>query len=240
MYSVCEAAISLRVKAMRNQRVTFVRDLYSTRRSCETAYSLVSIPRAIRAINGNLSLNTTVTAESLGIRSGMEVVDVCGTAVVGMPEQERGRYRMNGRCRFHMILTDGDEFSSQELELPFKYEIDGGKELPTDCDITADVVTCRARMDGERIAVDAELALMVCLRGAEEQRVLSDAHFGEAWRPRAVAYTVCYPSREDTLWSVAKRYHCRMSELAERNRLPAAPAADAKESLGGVKYLLIT
>ncbi len=236
---LCEVGVELQAKAMRRERFAYTRDLYSTKMAGENSYRTVEFPTAIKCANGNMTLNTSLTPEEAGIREGMTVVDLTGSATVSTTEVEKGKYRFGGKCRFHAILTDGEEISSQEFEVPFRYELDGGKEIPADCEITAEVISCRGKNDGERIGVDAELAFALRLCGKEEIRVLSDAVFdGELQRSDAV-YRVCFPDRRDTLWSVAKRYHSPISELAEQNRLADAPAADAPDSLSGVKYLVV-
>ena len=126
----------------------------------------------------------------------------------------------------------------QEFELPFRYETDGGDAV-TDYDCSVEVVSCRARMDGERIGIDAELSVSLITRGEERFRLIADAALGDAVSRTGAFCTVCYPSREDTLWSVAKRYHRSVSSIADANALAGAPAADARESLAGVHYLLV-
>ena len=236
---LCEVEMELQVKAMRRERVAYTRDLYSTENACENTYRAVEIPKMIKCANGNLSLNTSLSMEEAGIREGLELVDLTGVATVGVPETEKGKYKFAGKCRFHAILSDGEELSAQEFEVPFRYELEGGQEFPTDCEVAAEVTSCRGKTDGERIAVDAELFFTMSLCGKEEISVLSDAAIGDAWQSRGAVYTVCYPDRHDTLWSVAKRYHCGISQLTERNRLANAPAADAPESLSGIKYLIV-
>ena len=109
----------------------------------------------------------------------------------------------------------------------------------SDYDATVDVIGCRARVDGERIGVDAELSVSLATRGDTTFEMLSEATFGEAVVRQGAVYTVCYPSRDDTLWSVAKRYHRAVSVIADVNSLAGAPAADSPESLSGVRYLLV-
>jgi hypothetical protein len=236
---LCEVGIVLQVKAMRRERIAYTRDVYSTEKSCETVYQSVEFPSVIKCANGNLSLNTSLTMEEAGIRQGQTIVDLTGSATVNPPEVEKGMYRFSGKCRFHAILSDGEELSAQEFEVPFRYDMEGGKEIPVDCEIVADVISCRGKTDGERIGIDAELSFAISLCGKQEIQVLSGAVFGEKWTTQSAVYTVCYPDRKDTLWSVAKRYHCPITRISECNHLANAPAADAPDSLSGVSFLLV-
>lgn len=236
---LCEATVALSVRAQRNERVPFIRDLYSTERGCEPTYATVKFPTALKCFNGNFSLNTTLSRDEAGIHPNASVVDSSASAVIGTVEAERGKYYLNGKCRVQVILSESGELTSQEFEAPFRYECEGGREAPVSSDVSAEVISCRVRLDGDRAFLDAEIALAAALRGETEERLVLDAAFGEAFSAKASVCTVCYPSSEDTLWSVARRYHCSSEELAVRNGLPAAPAADADDSLAGARFLLI-
>ena len=69
--------------------------------------------------------------------------------------------------------------------------------------------------------------------------MICDASLGDEVSTTGAFCTICYPSREDTLWSVAKRYRRSVDAVAEINSLAGAPSADSPESLAGVRYLLV-
>ena len=236
---LCEVSVSLRARAMRNETVSYTRDIYSTSAVCDPHFVSCTATRALKCGNGNFSLNSSFTAKELGIKSDMNVVDVALTPAVTSVESDHGKYYVNGRCRTHLILSDGEEISAQELEIPFRYETDGTAEDVTEYSAAVTPISCRARADGERIALDAELSVGLCLRSESRFDMLSDASFGEAVNRSGAVYTICYPSREDTLWSIAKRYHRPVSSVFEINALSGAPAADTTDSLAGVGYLLV-
>lgn len=125
--------------------------------------------------------------------------------------------------------------------MPFRFEVgaSGKEEVIGDYSAQANVILCRARVDGERISVDAELAVSLAVMGESRFRMVTEARFGEKIDREASVYTVCYPSKDDTLWSVAKRYHRPVEAIAQINSLAGAPAADSADSLSGVKYLLV-
>ena len=236
---LCEVAVELQAKAMRRQRVAYTRDLYSTAVDVKNTYRTVDFPCLIKCSNGNMTLNASLTAEEAGVRHGLELVDLVGSAAVSSHETEKEKYRFLGKCRFHALLWDGSELSAQEFEVPFRYETDGGREPLSDCEVSVEVISCRGRMDGERIGIDAELAFAIGLCGTREITVLAESAFGENHASRGAVCTICYPERSDTLWSVAKRYHCSIAQLSDLNHLASAPSADALDSLSGVNYLVI-
>ncbi len=236
---LCEVTLLLRARAQRNESVSYTKDLYSTLSHCECQREVCVLPRAMRCHNGNFSLNATATAEEIGARSGMHVVDVSLLPTVSGLEFENGKHYLSGRCRAQLIMSDGEDTAMQEMEIPFRYEMDGGEEAATDFDASVSVMSSRARMDGERISVDGELSVSVCCRAQTSFERMSEAILGEPISQQGAAFTVCYPSSEDTLWSVAKRYHRSVGELARGNELSGSASADTPASLDGVRYLLV-
>ena len=236
---LCDVNMRLQIRAQRNEAVCFTRDLYSTSSEHENRYTELVLPTAIKCFNGNFSLNTTLSLEEAGIRTGMRVPDASVSSVSVGVERDAGKIYLCGKCRCHLILQEGDDLSAQELEVPFRYEPDGITADAVEYEPYVEAVSCRVRLDGERIAIDAELAVSACVRGEGRVRVLSEAKFGERVQRSASSYTVCYPAKTDTLWSVAKKYHRPVEAVAQMNALTNAASADSAESLAGVVYLLV-
>ncbi len=235
---LCEVAVRVVARAQRNETVSYTKDLYSTALCGENTYDAVALPVARRCVNGNFSLNTTLSMEEVGIRSEQSVVDLTLVPTVQSLACENGKYVILGKCRALATLYAADDVSAQEFDVPFRYETDGDTDV-SDYDVTVTPLSCRARADGERIGIDAELAVCLATRAQNDVVMLRSSSFGAEVVPSDATYTVCYPAREDTLWSVAKRYHRPVSEIAEKNPLSGSPAADAENSLDGVRYLLV-
>jgi hypothetical protein len=132
------------------------------------------------------------------------------------------------------------------MTLPFRYEFDDQTLMRTEdsekvrhFDGKVTVVNCRARMDGERVGVDAELAVALRTHTPAPFTALSDVELGEEVTRRRGEYVVCFPAPTDSVWSVAKRYHAPMAALTAANNLPAGGKADGRESLEGVGYLIV-
>lgn len=236
---LCDVSVRLQARAERNAEVTFTRDLYSVSAVSENRYTELAVPVWIKSVNGNFSLNNTMSLEEAGIRSGMTVWDATLIPGAVTVESSGGKYRLVGRCRCHLILSDGDDMSAQEIDLPFRYEVDGGDERVEDCVAVVDALCCRARIEGDRLTVDGELAVCATLRGEGRIRMLSESKLGDAAMHDASVYTVCYPAKDDTLWSVGKRYRRSVDDIADMNALSNPASADSPESLAGVVYLLV-
>ena len=231
--------VCLTVRAQRNEQVGFVRDLYSTEIESESSYAPCACLHAVKSVNGNFSIGTALSLDEAGIKANAGLVDFSLTPMLTDFEYEHGKYYLSGRARCAAVTAMDGELSVQEFEIPFRYECDAAGDAVVDYNATVSPISCRARMDGERIGVDAELAVSLSTRSECCFHMLSQAKFGECVPRVGAVYTVCYPARDDTLWSVAKRYHRSVDAIAELNSLAGAPAADSAESLAGVKYLLV-
>ncbi len=234
-----ELGVHLTARAYRNGTVSYTRDLYSTAADGEVSYRSYPVSRFLLCTGGNFSLNTTLPVEEAGIRTGQNVVDLTLYPTLASFETVNGKYVLNGKCRCQTILSAEEDYTVQEFEVPFRYLCEGEREMPSSYEVELTPITCRARMDGERIAVDAEIAVRILTFADGEITAFYDAVLDEELPRAGASYTVAYPSHEDTLWSVAKRYHRAVSTLSEMNPLPGAFSADAPDSLAGVNYLLV-
>lgn len=243
-----EVGVVLEAMAERNEQVSYAKDLFSTRRETVCRYTDRHVSRAIRCLNGNFTLSDSLPLTEVGIDPSARVVDVTAVALPTELTVDKNRYVLSGVCRCHLLLHRDGEYASAEMELPFRYEAEG---RPGDLSLDSEdgmtpvfggsitVPACRARMDGERIGIDAELAVCLRLSALGRLTALSDVTFGDDVTRRSGEYVICFPAPTDTLWSVAKRYHAPMAVLTAANNLSSASPADAAESLEGVGYLIV-
>ncbi len=244
-----DLGVVLEVLAQCNQTVSYTRDLYSTRSESTCRYVTYTPGKAIRCLNGNFTMSDSLALSDAGLDPSVRIADITAFATPEDVICDKGRYILTGTCKCQLLLSRGGEYSSTELSFPFRYETDTTtRAASADGIVQADspvfdghvtVVNCRARMDGERVGVDAELA--VCLRLAEKQPLtaLSGMDFGPDLTRRRGEYVICFPAPADTLWSVGKRYHAPLAALAAANSLPAGSSPDLPETLHDVKYLIV-
>ena len=238
-----EAGVILEVTAQKNETVSYVKDMYSTRHSCDCKYKDISTESAVRCINGNFTQSDSLPLSESGIDPAARIIDVSGDAVIEGATVDEERCVITGKSRYHLILCRDGEYSFAEIELPFRYETEGAPSGSV-CHGTVTVMTCRARMDGERVGIDAELAPALRIFKKQNITMLTDAEFkdggaDEALTRRRGEYVVCFPSDEDTLWSIAKKYHSPMATLSVANSLSGTASPDSRESIEGIRYLIV-
>lgn len=243
-----EMGMICHVRARKSQSIPFVKDLYSIRRQETCHYATYPIELPLRALNGNFTLSDSLPLSEVGIDPAARLLDVTATALPQAltTDPDRGRCILTGQCTCHLLLQKQEDYASAELTLPFRYEFDdpGLMKRSESCStVTFDggisVIHCRGRMDGERVGVDAELAVSLCTHAVTSFTALSAMTLGEELPRRGGEYVICFPSPTDTVWSVAKRYHAPMALLTAVNDLPTGVGVDKRESLTGVGYLIV-
>lgn len=240
-----EMGIVTEARAQKNESISYVKDLFSTRRKSACRYMTSPTEAAVHALNGNFTLSDSLPLSEAGIDPAARIVDVTAMA---SPEAltvdtAKNRCHLSGTCACHLLLLREGEYTSADITLPFRYEFDGRLEgasnVPMSFDGCLAVVNCRARMDGERVGVDAEVAVSLRTYQSAPLTSLSDVDWGEEVTRRRGEYVICFPAPTDTVWSVAKRYHAPMAALTAANNLLAGRQADTRESLEGVGYLIV-
>ncbi|MBQ8410038.1 MAG: hypothetical protein IJY39_14355 [Clostridia bacterium] len=236
---VCiDVGLILEARACGNESVCYVKDAYSTERKTDCRYRSVRMPTDGTSFHGNFTLSDSVALEDVGLSAGVSVVDVSGMVT---PEEcgfERDKCTVTGKAKFSLLTQKDGEYSVSDVELPFRYEVKTqGEAIEACCE--AAVVSARARVDGERVGIDAEIGIGGAMRSMAEASILDAVDFGEALTRAKGVYVICYPSAEDSLWSVAKRYGTPQAIIAKENSLPSDLPPDSAESLSNAKYLMI-
>ncbi len=238
-----ELAVVCEARAQREERVSYIKDMYSTRRESVCRYTTLGAEKPGRIFCGNVTLSDSLALADVGLEPDMKILDVTATATPEelTVEQERGRCVLTGECRAHLLLSRDGECSSTDMTLPFRYEFEDASLLgdegtsETHYDGCVTVVGGRARMDAERVGLDAELAISLRTVRSTPLTVLTEMSFGQEVTRRRGEYVVCFPASDDTLWSVAKRYHAPVAALVAANGL----SEGEEETMEGVGYLIV-
>ncbi len=233
-----EVGVMIEVTAQKNQSVSYLRDMYST--NCESVceYKKLTVPSALSCFNGNFTLGDSTALDGVGISPDARIADVLGSVSIEEHRCERGKMIIDGKARFNLLLERGGEYSVSELEFPFKYETECNSEA-AECEICANVISCRARIDGERVGIDAEIAVCGRIWESNEIKCLCAIHFGELPSRSRGEFVICFPSSDDSIWSVAQRYRAKISELSAANKLVETTSPDDPSTLAGVSYLIV-
>ncbi len=220
---VFDMAFELECEAMTNSPVSVTSDIYSTSNECTAKYKETDIFTAVRCNDGNLTVNESVKRQN---NSPSEIIDIIGDASVDKIELINGKLTATGNCGFKIIMVSKNkggegnsapEYSCEDYSIPFKYECDAGKNNAGEIVWRAlcDMYEVSAKLDSDKITVNAELALSVSALKKERITHLDSAELNKSviYSRDDASITVIYPEPSDTVWTIAKAHHLPQSAV---------------------------
>lgn len=252
--SVCEMSISveddrigidvgiiLEVSACKNEVVKYVKDMYSTTHKTECEYRKIPTLCNGRAFNANFTQSDAMTLEEAGLSPEHKIIDICGVACPESSLLEGARWVFTGKSKYSIIAEKDGEYSNFELEMPYRYSVEAkaGDDSDSYASATAEIISIRPRLDGERIGIDGEVMLAGVISCPDKTVMLDSVSFGEEIERARGEYIICYPSSNDSLWSIAKRYGKTVNSLCRTNKVKSGEVSDSRATLDGVHFLVI-
>ena len=157
--------------------------------------------------------------------AGESVIRTDASASVERVEMGDGKKLiLHGNCACRVLLSADGDVIAEEFTVPFRSETEAAArgespDLLWRC--TAEAVDATARTEGDKIAVNVDLALSVSVLSREKIRCVSGVSVD---RSAAVAaeegvVRICYPDAGEPIWEVGKRYRADLGALCRRNGL---------------------
>ncbi len=214
---LCDIEGVLEVCGQKATATAYTRDIFSTDRTGHETYRTVEYPTAYGCASGNFTQSLYEPIEGFGIAPDATLVDVAVRPTVETVSAERGKWVVTGHSTASLLLKNGDEYAASDLAMPFRFELDGGKEPLGAAASDIRVLSCRGRMDGGRLGIDCEMSVTLRLCGIGSATMLSAAEFGEPCEHYREC-VVCFPPAGESLWDVAKKYHVSPETLKTLNK----------------------
>lgn len=217
-------------------------DIYSCAHTCDVNYEKSSYRREVLCKNMNLSYHAQKDLQLDG--DGCEVAVSYASVRVGEVNVADGVVSVSGEISVDCLISyteeDRVEYSPVSIPVPFRCEAPVSSMADRyDVSVVADVSGVRTRVEKDSISADAELYLALFIGGEDSMRTVESVTLGEE-KVAAHRDSVCvyYPDKNETLWSVAKKYKTPTDVLARNNSILAS-APDSELSLDGVTSLII-
>ncbi len=241
---LCDVTAVLNVRAVCREEIPFTRNAYSTAVLTEPVFRTLPASNILACKNGNCTLSATKDLAELGVKPDAHVIDTTAEVTAESPELARGNYVLPGNLHFRVLTQtpDGD-CSAAEFDLPFRFESPAeGNTIPTASDSVVTPVSVSAAIDGSRLQAAAELSVALALSASAPAVALAALRCGDPVPAPAGDLTICYPAPDDSLWSVAARYHVSVSSLLQKN--PSLSFADnlptdSPNSLANTRFLVV-
>ena len=223
------------------QEKEYVTDLYSCGCECDLEYKNEQLKRGVLCKNANFSCHGQKKLE------GECTADVCSSVATARVESvsvDGDTANVSGEISVDVLLCkteDGTlDYTTENIAVPFKCALD---VLCTaqkyDSRIAADVAGVRVRCEKDSIFADAELYLSAFIEGTDSIRAVKSAETLEDIKDtEGDCVRIYYPDKNESLWSVGKKYGRRIDSLSRINSLDVREP-DSAESLLGVRSLVI-
>ncbi len=241
-----EATVMLSAEVAATTEITYIKDVYSKNHDCESSRRKLMLPSPLACWNGNATFSSSKPLTVLSLDSGMRLCDVKATLLPEIKTEisDNGRFTASGKIKFSAIADNGAELIPAEFEADIKYTCDlhedlQGQSLKTS--VAAVISEAKGRIDSDRIICDCELYISCLIDKDQEIDSISEINLTPSAfsQPDASHIRVCYPSANETLWDVAKRYRMDTDVIAEKNSLEPTSSPDSPDSLGNTKFLII-
>lgn len=208
-------------EGQRNIPVHYTADLYSTERTDVATLETYRFPRAERCFTGNFTQSVYEPQTSFGLAPDAEVLDADAAPTVTGLSFEKGKWVVTGDTRISLLSKEGGEYAAHEISLPFRYETDGEGGTPVLSAVEVTPTVTKTRTESGRLSLECEMAVTARVAVEESIEALCRVEFQEPVK-KPTEMVVAFPERGESLWSVAKRYHAPVGELARKNALPVS------------------
>ncbi|MBQ2862973.1 MAG: hypothetical protein IJE84_02245 [Clostridia bacterium] len=240
---LCEMSLCISVDYAMSRGREFLRDIYSCTHSTEAEYEKSSCRKDVLCKNANFSYHGQAQLPNNISRDGF-VYYCCPSVKIGECGVSEAGASVCGDITVECLVgcdADGEcEYAVCPIRIPFRCEMPVSNLAEKyEMRAHADVLGVRVRVDGENVMADAELYLSMFVTGEDFIRCVSSIESSGECEPRAQdEILVYYPDKDETLWSVSKKYRAALSTVAKTNGL-SENSPDDPSSLDGAGPLII-
>ena len=194
-------------------------DAYST--LCETENEAESfkytVPESFKTFNFSFG-----ESEECGEDGSPNVIFASAEASLVSAEKSGNRTAVGGNVTFYAIIEGADgAFTSKTVTFPFKVETDAGKYAELFSHVgKAYASGASVRAVGGKLYCDCEITVCLAIFGEKETEALTATN---VYTDRPVSrnsgfnIVLYYPTRGESLWSVAKKYSTTEAKLSAAN-----------------------
>lgn len=202
---------------VRNREENIVTDVYFLDKNCQNEYKTVEF----KSLEKMITMNTTVSEkiENDGKKVKRVLLASCDTENCECKYDEN-RVICTGNVGFNCVALYDDGVGVLNFSLPFKAGSET-VELSQNAQLFAQCCTSEAkvRADGDNIYGNTEVYITVEVIETDEKSALSACTVGDETNEIILPLTLYYPTKDDSLWSIAKKYHTKISDIISANSL---------------------
>ncbi len=243
------AILELAANALSNNEITVIKDAYLENKDTETEYKNLEYTEFFGMSCTNEAVLSEAKREGLGVDNITDVL-IAKTELRGVNKKAvKGGLEISGEALVSAVACETDEegkisYSPLKFASPFNMTVNLNCQIPDgacfDCKLLP--VDTEITIDAENIYAKTTVAVCVRVYGEKSERCLKScvASDGEEYVKSSSKISVYYPEENESLFSVAKRFHTTSARIAADNKLTVETvSADDESTLNGVKKLII-
>lgn len=247
---VVSAIAELSVVGEKNQSLTVVTDAYL--KSCETenVYENFNFSELCGVGGSKLTHNAEIPRAELESERLREVLCLTATPKVESTSMNEGVLNISGEIRYNGVASeitedDGTSYVMLKFSEPFSINVNSDCQNADNLRYEVKVYArgADANIDANNLYASASLEAVALFYDDKTVKVLasSDKVVGGEFSSEGAKITVYYPSKDDTVFDVARKYHTSVAKLASDNMLTEEVIKGESEGggLGGVKRLIV-
>lgn len=187
----------------REQTCPVVRDIYSTVYDTQAVMTTVTVNRDL----GKATLKEKIRGEC-AFKEEAAVLGVIPQAGIQGYHEDGGKCRIDGSALLQVVLKEADgSVVAESVSIPFA--LDSGLFYGKDPEYSAvcDLTDVSARLADGKITAEATLCLAVCGRETCRESVVGGVSIlRESVCDSPASFTVYYPTKNETIWDIAKKF----------------------------------
>ncbi len=207
----CEIGVIFEGKCTNIYEAEYMSDMYSTEYDCICRMENKSVRRMLCHAQSGFTVSERIALENTSLPADAEIVECTASAGFDRCECMGNKCAFSGNAKFCVIYSKDGEMWSTELAVPIKYEAPTLYESDANAEISsfeacAGIYAPKIRINDGNVCIDAEVYFSGECMTQKTVSVVEEAQIGETKSKREPELVVCYPAKEDTVWSIAKRY----------------------------------
>lgn len=232
-----DAEIILETDSLGEGKAILTQDIFIPCHDCEVSYRDFKYETLFKngcekvVVNENISLKETPEDE-------IQIID-CITGIKLDPIKSSDESSdISGSMKAKIIYKSNGEYSSHDVTVPFSVSLGIiPPEEKRSVAVYPSISDVRCRAKGKEAALEADIALSYVIMQRESMKISDSIKAMEKGKNPQSGITVYYPEKDESLWSVAKKFGISLSELASLNGLSGQ---NEKEPIVGKKFIMIS
>lgn len=237
-------------KAAKNKSISVVTDAYVKERDTDATYADYSYGTLVSMGNAESVFSASVSRAEVGCENIRDILTLgCDVRSFEKKTTPSG-LEICGDATFSGIACEINEdnkvtYVPIKFTSPFSANVNCSCQIPDNSDVEAAlcVVDTDCSLDAEKISVKGTLAVGYSISRTNTISRLCECNVSgdTEYKSRLSTVTVYYPENNESLFTVAKKFHTTPAKIAEDNKLSEQTLADTAKGgcLATVKKLII-